>query len=108
MDSTAPHAEVPRIDALDADLVDAAGRPYFLWDVDMTLDAFRQGLHDVDPAVRAYLVAKLLRQARPEHVGRFVTDDDVRAVWPWALRHLGRVRAEWERRLGIGGASPAA
>ena len=36
-------------------LLDAAGRPYFLWDDDMTLDVFRQKLGDPDGEVRAYV-----------------------------------------------------
>ncbi len=32
-------------------LVDSRGRPYFLWDEDMTLDQFRARLRDDDPAV---------------------------------------------------------
>jgi len=35
-------------------LVDANGRPYFLWDEDLTLDMFRDRLIDPDPEVRAY------------------------------------------------------
>ena len=31
-------------------MVDTQGRPYFLWDCDMTLDEFRQGLADPDPS----------------------------------------------------------
>jgi len=38
-------------------LVDANGRPYFLWDEDLTLDAFRCRLADPDPEVRAYYLA---------------------------------------------------
>jgi len=33
-------------------LVDAEGRPYFLWDVDMTLERFRQHLAGDDLEVR--------------------------------------------------------
>lgn len=54
-------------------LVDATGRPYFLWDTDQTLDAFVRILGDADPDVRAYAIAKLMRQARPDDVFSFVT-----------------------------------
>ena len=53
-------------------LLDQQGRPYFLWDVDMSLDAFRRGLADPDPEVRAYLAAKLMRQAKPDDVFLFL------------------------------------
>jgi hypothetical protein len=34
-------------------MVDAQGRPYFLWDVDMTLDELTRQLAEADVAVRA-------------------------------------------------------
>ncbi len=46
-------------------LVNAEGQPYFLWDTEMTLEQLRSGLQDPDPEVRAYLVGKLIRQAKP-------------------------------------------
>jgi hypothetical protein len=36
-------------------LTDARGRPYFLWDCDLTVEEFRARLEDPDPEVRAYL-----------------------------------------------------
>jgi hypothetical protein len=82
-------------------LVDARGRPYFLWDLDMTLDEFRQGLRDPDPEVRAYLAGKLLRQAKPGDVLTFLSLDQVRDLWPLLSRYLGRTREAWRARLGI-------
>jgi hypothetical protein len=35
-------------------MLDAKGRPYFLWDEDTTLDVFRARLADPDPWVHAY------------------------------------------------------
>ncbi len=34
-------------------LTDDQGRPYFLWDCDLTLEQFERGLHDPDPEVRS-------------------------------------------------------
>lgn len=82
-------------------LVDRSGRPYFLWDVDMTLDEFRRGLADRDPEVRAYLAGKLLRQARSADVGMFLTNDELRELWPLLSRYLGQTRDAWRARLGI-------
>lgn len=76
-------------------LVDARGRPYFLWDVETTLDQFRGMLAGEDRAVRAYLIAKLMRQARPDDVFQFVTVEDIREEWPRIERHLGRTRGFW-------------
>ena len=49
-------------------LVDRAGRPYFLWDTDMMLDEFERRLRDEGPEGRAYLIGKLMRQAKPDDV----------------------------------------
>ena len=51
-------------------LCDPQGRPYFLWDVDLTLDEFRARLRD--PAEHLYWLATLLRQAKPDDALTFV------------------------------------
>lgn len=76
-------------------LVDSQGRPYFLWDCDMTLDELRDGLRDPDPAVRAYLVGKLMRQAKPDDVFTFVSPREIRELWPLLTRYLGKTREFW-------------
>jgi hypothetical protein len=81
-------------------LVDGHGRPYFLWDVETTLDEFRAMLAGGDREVRAYLIAKLMRQAKPDDVFQFVTLEDIRRAWPLVERHLGRSRAFWTWILG--------
>ncbi|MEN9581837.1 MAG: hypothetical protein RJA70_4846 [Pseudomonadota bacterium] len=76
-------------------LVDSSGRPYFLWDEDVTIDQFRARLRDPDPAVRAYFLGKLMRQAKPDDVFTFVTlselEEQLAAVEPY----LGRSRPFW-------------
>ena len=59
-------------------LVDAAGRPYFLWDTEMTLDDFVRRLRESTREGRAYLVGKLMRQAKPDDVFTFVALEDFR------------------------------
>jgi hypothetical protein len=76
-------------------LTDAKGRPYFLWDCDLTLAEFRAGLESPDPDVRAYLVGKLMRQAKPDDVFTFVPPRTIRELWPRLERHLGRTRGFW-------------
>jgi hypothetical protein len=76
-------------------MLDARGRPYFLWDADMTLEAFRAGLQSPDPAVRAYLLAKLMRQAKPDDVFQFVTLHDLQSTWAAVEPQLGQKRAFW-------------
>jgi hypothetical protein len=76
-------------------LTDAQSRPYFLWDCGLTLDQFRKGLGDPDPDVRAYLVGKLMRQAKPDDVFLFVRPREIRELWPRLTRYLGRTREFW-------------
>jgi hypothetical protein len=76
-------------------LVDARGRPYFLWDCDLTITEFRERLEDPDPEVRAYLVGKLMRQAKPDDVFLFVRPREIRELWPRLTRYLGRTREFW-------------
>lgn len=76
-------------------LTDALGRPYFLWDCDLTLTDFEARLRDPDPGVRAYFVAKLLRQAKPDDVFQFVTVATIEELWPRVDRYLGQSRAFW-------------
>ena len=86
-------------------MVDAQGRPYFLWDVDMTLEDFERSLREADPAARSYLVGKLMRQAKPDDVLQFVSPQQLADFWPSVERYLGKKRdfwawllEEWERR----------
>ena len=89
-------------------LVDAAGRPYFLWDSDMTLSEFERRLREENPEGRAYLVGKLMRQAKPDDVFTFVTVDDIVELWPRLERYLGRQRPFWRWLLGFWGCGLAA
>jgi hypothetical protein len=76
-------------------LTDSAGRPYFLWDCDLTLREFAQRLEHSDPDVRAYFLAKAMRQARPDDVFRFVTWRTLVDCWPRLERYLGQSRPFW-------------
>ena len=76
-------------------LTDSQGRPYFLWDCDLTLTEFEERLRDPDPVVQAYFIAKLMRQAKPDDVFRFVTLAKIRTLWPTLVPHLGHARPFW-------------
>jgi hypothetical protein len=76
-------------------MVDARGRPYFLWDEDTTLSEFRAKLDDGDPEVRAYYLGKLMRQAKPDDVFTFVTAREIGARWRSIERFLGHTREFW-------------
>ena len=76
-------------------LLDQQRRPYFLWDVDVDVDAFRALLADPDPVVRAYWIGKLMRQAKPDDVFTFVSWNEIVRHWDRLWRHLGRRRPLW-------------
>ncbi len=73
-------------------LVDAKGRPYFVWDSELTLAEFEHRLCTDDMEAKAYLVGKLMRQAKPDDVFTFVTEAEIRALWGRLLPYLGRAR----------------
>jgi hypothetical protein len=76
-------------------MLDERGRPYFLWDVDMTLAEFQRLLREGDAATRPYLIGKLMRQAKPDDVFQFLTPQQVADSWDAVLRYLGRTREFW-------------
>ncbi len=80
----------------DERLVDRQGRLTFLWDEELTRAQFEARLRDPDPGARGYWIAKLLRQARPDDVPRFVRVGDLAADWSHIAPFLGRSRAMWE------------
>jgi hypothetical protein len=88
-------------------LVDGQGRPYFLWDVDMTLEAFVAELASSDPQVRGYALGKAMRQAKPDDVLMLASPAQIARDWPWAEPYLGQTRDFWTwllatwRRLGV-------
>jgi hypothetical protein len=81
-------------------MVDAAGRPYFLWDDEMSMEAFQAKLRDPDPEVRAYFIGKLMRQAKPDDVFSFLALEDIGGQWALIERYLGKTREFWEWLLG--------
>jgi hypothetical protein len=76
-------------------LVDARGRPYFLWDVDLTLDAWLARVHGPDPDDAAYWLARALRDAKPDDVLEFVGWERIRRDWPRMAPFLGRRKPFW-------------
>jgi hypothetical protein len=86
-------------------MIDQQGRPYFLWDVEMTLDQFERTIADHASAARPYLIGKVMRQAKPDDALQFVSAQEIADLWPRLERYLGRSRPfwvwlleEWERR----------
>lgn len=82
-------------------LLDDSERPYFLWWTAVTVGELKRLLGSPDPQVRAYWMGALLREANTRDVRFFATADEIRALWPHLLRHLGRSRAMWAWLLGL-------
>lgn len=80
--------------------LDAKGRPYFLWDVDWTDERFRSELASADDDVRVELVAKLMRQAKPDDVFEYVSLDEVLRLWEQIVPRLGAQRPFWVWLVG--------
>lgn len=56
---------------------------------------FERRLREENHEGRAYLVGKLMRQAKPDDVFTVVTVDEIVALWPLLTRYLGRQRPFW-------------
>ena len=56
---------------------------------------FKVHLASPDPEERAYWMGALLREANTRDVWLFVDPEDIRALWPRLIRHLGRSRQMW-------------
>ena len=77
-------------------------RPYFLWWTEVTVAEFRRLLTSADLRSCAYWLGALLREANTRDVWVFVRPDDIRALWPHLIRHLGRAREMWAYLLQLG------
>ena len=78
---------------LSTDFSDERARPYFLWDEDTKIAAFRRALATSELPEWCRLVGKLMREARDTDVWRFVRLADVVARFDTIRPHLGRRRA---------------
>jgi hypothetical protein len=76
-------------------LCDERGRPYFLWDTDVTLAQLREHLAAPDDDRRAYWLAKLMRQAKPDDAIVLAGVAEIRRLWPRVERSLGHQREFW-------------
>lgn len=84
-------------------LLDAQGRPYFLWDVTLTFEAWLAKLESPDLDERAYWLARALRDAKPDDALEWTTLATIAALWPRLHRHLGEKRAFWRWLLEFNG-----
>ena len=84
-----------------AELLEKNTRPYFLWWTETTIGDFKEHLRSADPALRAYWLGALLREANTRDVWLFTTPETLRLLWPTLVRHLGRSREMWAWLLGL-------
>ena len=82
-------------------LLDKDSRPYFLWWTEVTVGEFKEHLQAEDPEERAYWMGALLREANTRDVWPFVSSAEIRALWPYLVRHLGASRDMWAWLLGL-------
>jgi len=63
--------------------------------MELTLDEFERALTDRDSSTRAYLIGKLMRQAKPDDALQFVSPQQIADEWPSIERYLGKTRPFW-------------
>jgi len=80
---------------------DPRGRPYFLWDMEMSLGQFQEALRHEDPEIRAYFLGKLMRQAKPDDVFSFISLTEIMESWLRIQRYLGESKAFWSWILNL-------
>lgn len=87
-------------------LCDPQGRPYFLWDVDLTLDPVMAHLRSPDDATRLYWTGVVLRQAKPDDAIVLLGPASIQSAVPRLSGRLGRMEPFWtwltERWAGHG------
>jgi hypothetical protein len=64
--------------------------------MDLTLAAFRDLLESADDDTKAYLIAKLMRQAKPDDVFAFATLAQITKHWTAIAHQLGSKRDFWQ------------
>jgi hypothetical protein len=63
--------------------------------MELTLDEFERALTDRDSSTHAYLIGKLMRQAKPDDALQFVSPQQIADEWPSIERYLGKSRPFW-------------
>jgi hypothetical protein len=76
-------------------MLDPQRRPYFLWDMDMTIDDFERAIAQPSSPERSYLIGKLMRQAKPDDMFQFLTLQQVADLWP-SVELPGQIAARWD------------
>lgn len=75
--------------------------PYFLWNEDTSLSAFRSIIADQNEIDWAIYAGRLLREARVEDVWLFLTPSEVAKAWAEISPYLGHRRNFWKFLLDV-------
>jgi len=67
-------------------------RPYFIWDYDLTEADVRAILAGDDELQKAWMTARLLESARYEDIWKYISLEELRAIFP-KLQLKSQVRA---------------
>jgi maltooligosyltrehalose synthase len=81
---------------ITTNLSETKKRPYFLWDELLTVQELYEILNSGNMDKRLNYMAKILREARFEHVWEFLSVQDILANWEYLKKKLGRKKAFWE------------
>ncbi len=76
-------------------LTDHRGRPYFIWDVDISLSDWLRAIRDPDAERADYWLARALRDAKPDDVLEWVSLDEIAQRWNGLAPFVGRQRGFW-------------
>ena len=92
---------IGRLPPTSASLLDDEARPYFLWWTRTAVGELKLHLQSPDLDERAYWLGALLREANTRDVWLFTNESEIRSLWSYLLRHLGRSRNMWAWLLGL-------
>ena len=81
-------------------LGDGSAVPYFLWDEPIPLDELRRRIREAEPAERARLAGKILREARFDEAMALVPLSQILSDYTRIRPNLGRRRGFWDYLLG--------
>lgn len=80
----------------------AAGRPYFIWDYDLTEEDVRAILRGDNEYEKLWVMARILESARWADIWQYLTLAEVRRYWPQLYRRMRReVRDVWAWALEV-------
>ena len=77
-----------------------SSRPYFLWDYDLAEEDVLRILNGEDEVAKVWMASRLLESARYTDVWKYLTLEEVRALFP-KLKLKPQVRNAWKYALEV-------